>query len=91
MADLGDGQQQVSQVILVQLQHVAGDAEGVLAAVAVQHVEQLLYAAWGEARQLGRAIDGVRLAGARLPVREDAHVVAVHRRLHQVPRVLEHL
>ena len=29
--------------------------------------------------------------GTCLAVRKDAHVVPVHRRLHQVPRVLKHL
>ena len=37
------------------------------------------------------AVDGVRLAGAGLAVRKDAHVVAVHCRLHQVPCVLKYL
>ena len=38
---LGSRQQQVGKVILVQLQHVAAHAEGVLARVPVQDVEQL--------------------------------------------------
>ena len=39
--------------------------------------EQLAHGAEGDARVGGHALHGVRLAGARLPVREDAHIVAV--------------
>ena len=51
----------------------------------------LLDGARGEARVLRVAVHGVRLARARLPVREDAHVVPVEAALCQVLRVLEHL
>lgn len=88
---LGDGQEQVGKVILVQLQHVDRHAEGVLAAVAVQDVEQLGDAARGQARHLRRAIDGVSFSRPCLPVCKDAHIVAVHRRLDKVPGVLEDL
>lgn len=57
-------QQQVRQVVLVQLQHVAGHAEGVLAAVAVQDGEQLVDAARREPRVRVAAVDRVRLARA---------------------------
>lgn len=43
---LGGRQEQVCQVILVQLQHVAAHSKGVLARVPVQDVEQLCDASW---------------------------------------------
>lgn len=90
-AGRGDREQEVLQVILVQLQHEAGDREGVLAAVPVQDVEQLLDAAGREAWLRVRPIDGERLARACLPVRKDADIIAINSRLHQMFGVLKHL
>jgi len=55
------------------------------------HLEELVDAAGGDPRSALVSIDGVRLPAARLPVRKDADVVAVHRRLDQVLGVLKHL
>jgi hypothetical protein len=58
--------QQVLEVVAVQLQQEAGDAERELAGVAVDQVEELRHAARGQPGVLLVAVDGEGLAAARL-------------------------
>ena len=51
---------------LVELEHVAADGEGVLPAITINDLEQLIHAARGQARLLLRTVDGECLATASL-------------------------
>ena len=55
------------------------------------HLEELVNAAGGDSRPTLITVDGVGLPTARLAVRKDADVVAIHCRLDQVLGVFEHL
>ena len=84
--------QQVKQLVQVELHHVAREAhsEVIVPLESLFDVEHFLKAAWHDSWVASLAGDRVRLARARLPVREDAHVVAIDGALDQHLRVLEY-
>ena len=84
--------EQVEQLVQVELHHVAREAhsEVIVPLESLFDIEHFLEAARHDSWVASCACDRVGLARARLPVREDAHVVAVDGTLDQHLRVLEY-
>ena len=84
--------EQIDQLVQVELDHVARKAhsEVLVSLQSLFDVEHFLKAARDDSRVVVFTGDRVRLAGARLAIGEDAHVVPVDRALDEHLRVLEY-
>ena len=83
-------EEQVSQLSLVDLDHVAAEVDLVISHP-LGEMEQLFNRPWGESRHLWSSLDGEGLSRTCLPISENANVITINSRLNQPLGLIEDL